>query len=140
MFDDADLDKAVAGTVVSKFRLSGQTWSVNGIKELRHPLTQGRTERNEMPMPYLSVCANRILVQDGVYDKFASKLADAVRKFKVGEGTGDGITHGPLIHENAVKKVKSHVEDAKSKGAKVLVGGDVPDLPGYFFQVGLQRL
>ncbi|SGY15046.1 BQ5605_C013g07223 [Microbotryum silenes-dioicae] len=107
VFDDADLDKAVAGTIVSKFRLSGQT----------------------------CVCANRILVQDSVYDKFASKLADAVRKFKVGEGTGKGITHGPLIHENAVKKVKSHVEDAKKKGAKVVVGGDVLDLPGYFFKV-----
>ncbi|SCZ87414.1 BZ3500_MvSof-1268-A1-R1_Chr2-2g04880 [Microbotryum saponariae] len=106
VFNDADLDKAVAGTIVSKFRLSGQT----------------------------CVCANRILVQDGVYDRFASKLADAVRKFKVGEGTGEGITHGPLIHENAVKKVKSHVEDAKKKGAKVVVGGDVLDLPGYFFQ------
>ncbi|KDE07397.1 hypothetical protein MVLG_02264 [Microbotryum lychnidis-dioicae p1A1 Lamole] len=106
VFDDADLDKAVAGTIVSKFRLSGQT----------------------------CVCANRILVQDSVYDKFASKLADAVRKFKVGEGTGEGITHGPLIHENAVKKVKSHVEDAKKKGAKVVVGGDVLDLPGYFFK------
>ncbi|SCV70277.1 BQ2448_1671 [Microbotryum intermedium] len=106
VFDDADLDKAVAGTIVSKFRLSGQT----------------------------CVCANRILVQDGVYDEFAAKLADAVRKFKVGEGTDEGITHGPLIHENAVKKVKSHVENAKSKGAKVVVGGDMLDLPGYFFQ------
>jgi hypothetical protein len=84
---------------------------------------------------FCSVCANRIFVQDGVYDAFAEKLATAVRAFKVGEGTGEGITHGPLIHAAAVDKVQHHVEDAKSKGAKVLVGGERLDMPGHFFQV-----
>lgn len=88
----------------------------------------------------LSVCANRIFVQDGIYDAFAEKLAAAVRNFKVGEGVGEGITHGPLIHEAAVKKVASHVEDAKSKGAKVLVGGARLDVPGYFFQVSKRAI
>lgn len=87
------------------------------------------------PAPHPSVCANRIFVQDGVYDKFAAKLAEAVRNFKVGEGNGEGITHGPLIHQAAVDKVQRHVEDAKSKGAKVLVGGAPLDIPGYFYQV-----
>lgn len=106
VFDDADLDKAVTGVVASKFRLSGQT----------------------------CVCANRIFVQDSVYDAFASKLAVAVRAFKVGEGVGEGITHGPLIHAAAVAKVKRHVEDAKSKGARVLVGGEAMEVAGHFFQ------
>ena len=81
------------------------------------------------------VCANRIFVQDSVYDAFASKLAIAVRAFKVGEGVGEEITHGPLIHAAAVAKVKRHVEDAKSKGARVLVGGEKMDVAGHFFQV-----
>ncbi|GAA5825036.1 hypothetical protein JCM11251_006070 [Rhodosporidiobolus azoricus] len=109
VFDDADVEKAVAGVVASKFRQSGQT----------------------------CVCANRILVQDGIYETFSSKLADAVRKFKLGEGTGEGITHGPLIHQAAVDKVQQHVDDAVSKGAKVFVGGKKPektDLKGYFFE------
>ncbi|BGP09347.1 hypothetical protein JCM10049v2_005213 [Rhodotorula toruloides] len=106
VFEDADLDKAVNGVIACKFRQSGQT----------------------------CVCANRILVHDAVFDKFSQKLADAVRKFKVGEGVKDGITHGPLIHEAAVNKVQQHVDDAVSKGAKVVVGGKKLDVPGYFFE------
>ncbi len=105
VFDDADLDKAVAGVVASKFRLSGQT----------------------------CVCANRVFVQEGVYDKFAAKLTEAVAKFKVGLGTEEGVTHGPLVHENAVKKVAEHVESAVAGGAKVLIGGNKLDLPGFFY-------
>lgn len=81
------------------------------------------------------VCANRIFVQDGIYDAFAEKLATAVKAFKVGEGLKEGITHGPLIHGAAVDKVQRHVEDAKSKGAKVLLGGEKLDVPGHFFAV-----
>ncbi|GAA5971069.1 hypothetical protein JCM21900_003611 [Sporobolomyces salmonicolor] len=106
VFDDADIDKAIAGVLACKFRQSGQT----------------------------CVCANRVYVQSGIYDAFASKLADAVRNFKVGEGTGEGITHGPLIHQAAVDKVHIHVEDAKKAGAKVVVGGKKMDLPGYFYE------
>ncbi|GAA5938315.1 hypothetical protein JCM1841_006304 [Sporobolomyces salmonicolor] len=106
VFDDADIDKAIAGALACKFRQSGQT----------------------------CVCANRVYVQSGIYDAFASKLADAVRNFKVGEGTGEGITHGPLIHQAAVEKVHNHVEDAKKAGAKVVVGGKKMDLPGYFYE------
>ncbi|GAA5851890.1 hypothetical protein JCM3766R1_000801 [Sporobolomyces carnicolor] len=106
VFDDADLDKAVAGVIACKFRQSGQT----------------------------CVCANRVYVQEGVYDAFTAKLAEAVRNFKVGEGTGEGITHGPLIHQAAVDKVHSHVEDAVKNGAKVVVGGKKVDLPGYFYE------
>jgi succinate-semialdehyde dehydrogenase/glutarate-semialdehyde dehydrogenase len=82
-----------------------------------------------------SVCANRVFVQDSVYDVFAEKLAVAVRAFKVGEGVIKGITHGPLIHQAAVDKVARHVADAVSKGAKVLVGGTPLDVPGHFFDV-----
>jgi succinate-semialdehyde dehydrogenase/glutarate-semialdehyde dehydrogenase len=104
VFDDADLDAAVQGAILCKFRGSGQT----------------------------CVCANRILVQKGVYDQFASKLAEAVKKFKVGYGFDEGVTHGPLIHAQAVEKVQRHVEDAKSKGAKLLVGGK--HIKGNFFE------
>ncbi|GAA5907854.1 hypothetical protein JCM8208_001963 [Rhodotorula glutinis] len=106
VFDDADLDKAVAGAVACKFRSSGQT----------------------------CVCGNRLLVQDGIYDKFAAKLVEAVKGFKVGQGAHDGITHGPLIHQAAVKKVQEHVDDAVSKGAKVLVGGKKMSVDGYFYE------
>jgi len=95
VFDDADLDKAVAGAMASKFRNAGQT----------------------------CVCANRILVQDSVYDAFAEKLVAAVRGLKVGPGTEAGVTVGPLINADAVKKVSEHVADAVKKGAKVVVGG-----------------
>ncbi|WWD07956.1 hypothetical protein V865_006065 [Kwoniella europaea PYCC6329] len=95
VFDDADLPTAVAGTIASKFRGSGQT----------------------------CVCANRIYVQDGIYDKFAQALAEKVGEFKVGPGFDEGVTHGPLIHKRQADKVDEHVQDAVSKGAKILVGG-----------------
>ncbi|MEQ8481094.1 MAG: NAD-dependent succinate-semialdehyde dehydrogenase [Hoeflea sp.] len=106
VFDDADLDAAVEGAMISKYRNNGQT----------------------------CVCANRIYVQAGVYDAFAEKLAAAVSKMKVGDGFGDGVTTGPLISEDAVTKVIEHIEDAKSKGAKVMTGGERHELGGTFFQ------
>ena len=78
-------------------------------------------------------------MQDGIYDAFAEKLATAVKAFKVGEGLKEGTTHGPLIHGAAVDKVQRHVEDAKSKGAKVLLGGEKLDVPGHFFAVSHSR-
>lgn len=95
VFDDADVDAAVAAAIICKFRTSGQT----------------------------CVCANRIYVQDGIYDVFAARLADKVRGFKVGGGYDQATTHGPLIHDRAVDKVHEHVNDALAKGAEVLVGG-----------------
>jgi succinate-semialdehyde dehydrogenase / glutarate-semialdehyde dehydrogenase len=107
VFDDADVDAAVAGAVASKFRSSGQT----------------------------CVCANRIYVQAGIYDEFAAKLAGKVRNFKVGPGFQDGVTHGPLIHDRAVSKADSHVRDAEKKGAKVILGGHrMKDLGENFFE------
>lgn len=106
VFDDADVDVAVAGAIASKFRSSGQT----------------------------CVCANRIFVQAGIYDEFAKKFAEKVKTFKVGNGFEEGITHGPLIHDRAISKVEAHVRDAEKKGAKVVVGGNkMPELgPNYF--------
>ncbi|MBF8778467.1 NADP-dependent succinate-semialdehyde dehydrogenase [Pseudomonas fulva] len=104
VFDDADLDKAVEGAIISKYRNNGQT----------------------------CVCANRIYVQDGVYDAFAEKLAAAVAKLKIGNGLEDGTTTGPLIDGKAVAKVQEHIEDAVSKGAKVLSGGK--QIEGNFFE------
>lgn len=95
VFDDADVDEAVKGALIAKFRSSGQT----------------------------CVCANRLFIQDKVYDEFTTKLTAAVEKFVVGNGLDAGVTHGPLIHDRAVAKVVEHVEDAVSKGAKVTVGG-----------------
>jgi succinate-semialdehyde dehydrogenase/glutarate-semialdehyde dehydrogenase len=106
VFDDADLDAAADGAIASKYRNAGQT----------------------------CVCANRILVQDTVYDAFAAKLADRVAKFKVGNGLEPGVTIGPLIDEAAVKKVEEHVSDALAKGAKVVTGGKRHSLGGLFFQ------
>lgn len=107
VFDDADLDVAVAGAVASKFRSSGQT----------------------------CVCANRIFVQAGIHDAFAAAFAAKVREFSVGNGFDASNTHGPLIHGRAVDKVDSHVRDAAGKGAKVLVGGGkLPDLGANFYQ------
>ncbi|KAI0410182.1 Aldehyde/histidinol dehydrogenase [Xylaria palmicola] len=107
VFDDADVDAAVAGAVASKFRSSGQT----------------------------CVCANRIYVQRGIYDEFAQKFAEKVKAFKVGRGFDEGITHGPLIHDRAVAKVDAHVKDAEEKGGKVVVGGQrLPDLGSNFYQ------
>ena len=91
MFDDADVDLAVAATMASKFRNAGQT----------------------------CVCANRILVQDGIYDLFAGKLAKAVSALKVAPGDQDGATIGPLINRAAVDKVEAHVEDALARGATI---------------------
>jgi succinate-semialdehyde dehydrogenase/glutarate-semialdehyde dehydrogenase len=106
VFDDADLDKAVEGAMISKFRNNGQT----------------------------CVCANRIYVQAGVYDAFAEKLAAAVRKLNVGDGLKDGITTGPLINADAVEKVKEHIADVVSGGGKVLTGGKGHALGGTFFE------
>jgi len=107
VFDDADIDTAVAGAIASKFRSSGQT----------------------------CVCANRIYVQKGIYDSFAQKFTEKVKAFKVGSGFGDGVTHGPLIHDRAISKVEAHVRDAESKGGKILVGGQkLPDMGSNFYQ------
>jgi succinate-semialdehyde dehydrogenase/glutarate-semialdehyde dehydrogenase len=109
VFDDADLDAAVAGAMLSKYRNAGQT----------------------------CVCANRILVQDGVYDKFADKLAEAVKKLKVGNGAEAGVTTGPLINKAAVAKVQEHIDDAVKKGAKIMIGGK--PMGGNFFEPTLIR-
>lgn len=106
VFDDADIDKAVQGALASKYRNAGQT----------------------------CVCANRLLIQDGVYEEFAEKLTAEVAKFKIGDGTGDGITQGPLINRAAVEKVEEHIEDAKVHGARVMTGGHRHDLGGNFFE------
>ena len=106
VFDDADLDKAVAGALVSKYRNAGQT----------------------------CVCANRILVQDGCYDAFAAKLAEAVGSLKMGPGTEDGVTVGPLITEQAANDMEAFVEDAVSKGAHKVVGGNRSELGAQFFE------
>ena len=111
VFDDADLDAAVAGAMASKYRNAGQT----------------------------CVCANRILVQDKVYDAFAEKFAAAIAKMKVGYGTEEGISIGPLINAAAVKKVQEHIDDAVSKGATVVLGGKRHELGGNFFQPTLLR-
>jgi succinate-semialdehyde dehydrogenase/glutarate-semialdehyde dehydrogenase len=106
VFDDADLDAAVEGAIASKYRNAGQT----------------------------CVCANRIYVQDGVYDAFAQKFTAAVEKLKVGNGVEQGVTQGPLINEAAVKKVEEHVADALSKGGRLLTGGQRHALGHSFFQ------
>jgi succinate-semialdehyde dehydrogenase/glutarate-semialdehyde dehydrogenase len=106
VFDDADLDAAADGAIASKYRNAGQT----------------------------CVCANRILVQDKVYDTFAAKLAERVAKFKIGNGLEPGVTIGPLIDDAAVKKVEEHVADAVAKGAKVVTGGKRHSLGGRFFE------
>ncbi len=107
VFDDADLDQAVAGAIASKYRNTGQT----------------------------CVCANRLLVQDGVYDAFAAKLAEAVKALRVGPGlTTEGAQQGPLIDMAAVEKVEEHIADALSKGARVVLGGKRHALGGSFFE------
>ncbi|ADX47437.1 succinic semialdehyde dehydrogenase [Paracidovorax avenae ATCC 19860] len=106
VFDDADLDAAVQGAIASKFRNAGQT----------------------------CVCANRIYVQAGVYDAFANKLAEAVRRLKVGNGMDEGVEQGPLIDDAAVKKVQEHLQDAVAKGARILTGGKPHALGGTFFE------
>jgi succinate-semialdehyde dehydrogenase/glutarate-semialdehyde dehydrogenase len=106
VFDDADIDAAVDGALASKYRNAGQT----------------------------CVCANRILVQDEVYDEFAAKLSQAVSGFRVGNGLEQGVTIGPLIDQDAVAKVEEHVADALSKGARVVLGGKRHALGGTFFE------
>ena len=106
VFDDADLDAAVEGAMMSKFRNAGQT----------------------------CVCANRILVQDSVYDAFAAKLATAVKALKVGYGMEEGVSQGPLIDQAALEKVEEHLSDATGKGAQVVIGGARHERGGTFFQ------
>jgi succinate-semialdehyde dehydrogenase/glutarate-semialdehyde dehydrogenase len=106
VFDDADLDAAAEGALASKYRNAGQT----------------------------CVCANRIYVQDSVYDAFAAKLADKMKTFKVGRGTDAGVNMGPLIDNQGLAKVEDHVADATKKGAKVIVGGKRHALGGRFFE------
>ncbi|CAO3444178.1 Succinate-semialdehyde dehydrogenase [NAD(P)+] (EC 1.2.1.16) [Azospirillum argentinense] len=107
VFNDADLDEAVKGAIASKYRNTGQT----------------------------CVCANRLLVQSGVYDAFAAKLAEAVKALKVGPGlTTEGAQQGPLIDMAAVEKVEDHIRDATEKGARVVLGGKRHALGGSFFE------
>ena len=106
VFEDADVDAAVEGALVSKYRNNGQT----------------------------CVCANRFYVHDNVYESFAEKLKAAVEEFRVGDGLQGGVTLGPLIDASAVTKIQSHIADAVSKGAKVMTGGKIHPLGGTFFE------
>lgn len=106
IFDDADIDVAVKGTLTSKYRNSGQT----------------------------CVSVNRIFVQAGIYDKFANAFAKAVKSLEVGNGLVNGVSQGPLINEAALDKVERHLDDAVSKGAKVLLGGKRHSLGGTFYE------
>ncbi|MGQ0585972.1 MAG: NAD-dependent succinate-semialdehyde dehydrogenase [Gammaproteobacteria bacterium] len=106
VFDDADLPAAVEGAMTAKYRNTGQT----------------------------CVCANRLIVQDGIYDKFAAALAEAARKLRVGPGTEDGVQQGPLINADALAKVEAHVADAQAGGARVLAGGKRHALGGTFYE------
>ncbi|AJY46191.1 NAD-dependent succinate-semialdehyde dehydrogenase [Martelella endophytica] len=106
VFDDADLDAAVEGAMVSKYRNNGQT----------------------------CVCANRLYVQAGVYDEFARKLSEKVAELKVGDGFEEGVKAGPLITEKALEKVEEHIADAVSSGARILLGGKPDEKGGLFFQ------
>jgi succinate-semialdehyde dehydrogenase/glutarate-semialdehyde dehydrogenase len=106
VFDDADLDAAVEGAIASKYRNAGQT----------------------------CVCANRLIIQSGVYDAFAHKLVAAVKQLKVGNGLEPGVLQGPLIDQSAVEKIEDHIQDAVSKGARVLLGGKRHALGQTFFE------
>ncbi len=106
VFDDADLDRAVAGAMLAKYRNSGQT----------------------------CICTNRFLVQDGIYDAFAEKMAEAANRLKVGNGVEDGVAQGPLIDMAAVEKTEAHIRDAVEKGARVVAGGHRHALGGQFFE------
>ncbi|KIX94708.1 uncharacterized protein Z520_09398 [Fonsecaea multimorphosa CBS 102226] len=107
VFDDADVDVAVEAAVMAKFRNTGQT----------------------------CVAANRIFVQDGIYDKFAKALSNTISTFKIGPGTQDGVFVGPLTHENVLSKVLTHIEEAKSNGGKIILGGNrVDGTKGYYVQ------
>lgn len=105
VFDDADLDAAVAGAIAAKFRNMGQT----------------------------CVCTNRLYLQAGIHDRFVAAFAKAVAALKVGPGDGDGVVQGPLINARAIEKVERHVEDAKSKGARVVIGGARHPLGASFY-------
>ena len=106
VFDDADLDAAVQGAIASKYRNTGQT----------------------------CVCANRLLVQEGVYDAFVAKLVDAVKKLRVGDGLAGVTEQGPLIDDKAVAKVEEHVADALAKGGSIVLGGKRHALGGTFYE------
>ncbi|MEC8551142.1 MAG: NAD-dependent succinate-semialdehyde dehydrogenase, partial [Pseudomonadota bacterium] len=106
VFDDADIDTAIAGTMASKYRNAGQT----------------------------CVCANRIFVQDGIYDEFAKRLVEASAAMKVGNGMEDGVEQGPIIDRQGLDKIERHVADALDKGAELLTGGGRHELGGTFFQ------
>jgi succinate-semialdehyde dehydrogenase/glutarate-semialdehyde dehydrogenase len=106
VFDDADLDRAVEGAMLAKYRNSGQT----------------------------CICTNRLLVQDGIYDAFAERMAKAANALKVGNGTEEGVVQGPLIDHAAVEKVEAHIRDATAKGARVIAGGKRHALGGSFFE------
>lgn len=106
VFDDADIDAAVNGAIISKYRNTGQT----------------------------CVCTNRFFVQEKVYDAFAAKLTEAVKKLKTGPGFAEGVSQGPLINQDALDKVERLVADAKAKGARVLLGGERHELGGTFYQ------
>tara|TARA_B100001939_G_scaffold348196_1_gene373673 strand:+ start:1012 stop:2466 length:1455 start_codon:yes stop_codon:yes gene_type:complete len=106
VFDDADLDAAVEGAIMCKYRNSGQT----------------------------CVCANRLYVQQGIYEDFLARFKEEVEKLKVGPGTEPGVTQGPLIEEAAVRKVEEHVKDALDKGARLITGGRRHALGGTFFE------
>src|SRR6185437_13502136 len=106
VFDDADIEMAVKGAIASKYRNAGQT----------------------------CVCANRILVQDGVYDAFTKRIAETAGAMKVGDGAADGVAIGPLIDMKAVEKVESHIADALQKGAKIVIGGKRAAMGGSFFE------
>jgi succinate-semialdehyde dehydrogenase / glutarate-semialdehyde dehydrogenase len=106
VFDDADLDAAVSGAIASKYRNAGQT----------------------------CVCVNRLYVQAGVYDAFAARLVEAVKGLKVGNGLEPGVLQGPLIDQAAIEKIEEHIQDAVSKGARVLTGGQRHALGGTFFE------
>ncbi|MCT4702024.1 NAD-dependent succinate-semialdehyde dehydrogenase [Enterobacteriaceae bacterium H20N1] len=106
VFDDADIDEAVKGAIANKFRNAGQ----------------------------VCVSVNRFFIQEGVYEQFVNKLAEAVKALKVGNGMDEGVVVGPLIEKSAVEKVREHVEDALARGGKVLTGGKSHDLGGNFWQ------
>jgi succinate-semialdehyde dehydrogenase/glutarate-semialdehyde dehydrogenase len=106
VFDDADLDSAVSGALISKFRNTGQT----------------------------CVCSNRILVQEGIYDEFVTRLADSVKTLNVGNGMEDGINQGPLISQKALDKVKDHISDAVDRGAVIVAGGKPHQSGGTMFE------
>ncbi|KAH6683412.1 succinate-semialdehyde dehydrogenase [Halenospora varia] len=109
VFDDADVDIAVAGVLACKFRCSGQT----------------------------CVCANRLYVQSGIHDEFIEKLKIRIANFRIGSGLDPVVTHGPLINTAAVKKTKEHIDDAVAKGATLVVGGTIPAAAGYLIEPAL---